>query len=77
MPFESSLVYFALYIKRYKLNLFPHAEVGEDIVKDVIGCNFAAGDFCKVVKANTKIFNNEVCWSLVLKGLLCLAKGCK
>ena len=39
------LVYSALYIKRSKLNLFPHAEVGEDVLQDFVGGDLAACDF--------------------------------
>ena len=47
-----------------------HAEGAEDVVEDVLGGDFAAGDFAKVVEALAEVFADEVSGSVGGKGLL-------
>lgn len=61
---------------------FPHAETlfsdakgGEDVVEDIVGGDFAAGDFGEMVEACAKVFGNEIGGSLGREGLLCPAEG--
>ena len=58
-------------------NLFAHAEVGEDVVEDVFGGDFAAGDFAEVMKALAEVFCNQVCRDLVGEGFLGSTEGFK
>ena len=57
--------------------LLSHAEGGEDVLEDVLGGDFAAGDFSEVMEAAAEVFGNKVGRSLIGKGLLRTTKGLK
>ena len=46
-------------------DLLSDAEVGEDVVEDVFGGDFAASDFAEVMETLAKVFCNQVCRDLV------------
>ena len=55
-------------------NLLSDAEMGEDVMEDIFGCDFAACDFSEVMEATSKVFGNKVGGHLVGKGLFRMAK---
>ena len=57
--------------------LLSDAEVVENVVKDILGGDFAAGDFSEVMEAAAEVFGNKVGRSLIGKGLLRMTKGLK
>ncbi len=58
-----------------RYGLFTHAERREDVVEDIFGCDFAAGDFAEVVEARSEVFGNQVCGCLCSEGFLGAAEG--
>ena len=57
------------------VNLFAHAEMGEDVVEDVFGGDFGAGDFAEVVEALAEVFGDKIGGCLVGDGFLGAAEG--
>ena len=47
-------------------NLLSHAEVVEDVVEDLVGGDFAAGDFGEVKEGLAEVFADEVAAELLL-----------
>lgn len=57
------------------LLLFPDAEGVEDVLEDIVGGDFTAGDFTEVVEALAQVFCYEVGGNSGFKGLLGSLQG--